>query len=60
MADRGGRRNIPQTLNDSELMQRYRLDGAGIMFVVDLIKDALTSPTQRHNVILLPAKSIQC
>ena len=51
MADRGGRRNILQTLNDSELIQRYRLDGAGIMFVVDLIRDALTSPTQRHNAM---------
>ncbi|KAK0132297.1 putative nuclease HARBI1 [Merluccius polli] len=39
MAERRGRRNILQTLNDR------------IMFVVDLIRDALTSPTQRHNAI---------
>ena len=51
MADGRGRRDILQTLDDSELMKRYRLDSAGIMFVVDLIRDALTSPTQRHNAI---------
>ena len=51
MADRRGRKEILQTLDDSELMKRYRLDRAGIMFVVDHIKDALTSPTQRHNAI---------
>ena len=44
MADGRGRRDILQTLDDSELMKRYRLDRAGIMFVVDLIKDALISP----------------
>ncbi len=49
MADGRGRRDILQTLDDSELMKRYRLDRAGIMFVVDLIRDALTSPTQHHN-----------
>lgn len=51
MAERRGRRDILQTLNDSELIKRYRLEGAGIMFVVDLIRDALTSPTQCHNAI---------
>ena len=51
MADRRGRRDILQTLDDSELMKHYRLDHAGIMFVVDLIRDALTSPTQHHNAI---------
>ncbi len=33
------RRNILQTLNDSELMKRYR---SGIMFVDDLVRGALT------------------
>ncbi len=46
-----GRRNILQTLNDSKLIKRYRLDRAGIIFVADLIRDELTSPTQRHNAI---------
>ena len=44
MADGRGRRDILQTLDDSEQMKCYRLDRAGIMFVVDLIKDALISP----------------
>ena len=51
MADGRGRRDILQTLDDSELMKRYRLDRAGITIVVDLIRDALTSPTQRHNAL---------
>ncbi len=52
------RRNLLQTLDDSELMKRYRLDCAGIMFVVDLIRAALTSPTQRHNAITPEMKVI--
>ncbi len=39
------------TMHDSELIRRYTLDHAGIMFVTDLIKDMLTSPTQRRNAI---------
>ncbi len=35
--------------NDSELTNRYRLDPAGTMFVVNLIGDVLTSHTQRSN-----------
>ncbi len=46
-----GKRNILQTLNDSKLMKRYRLDHAGVMFVVDLIRDALTSPNQCNHAI---------
>ena len=42
MAERQrGVRNILQTLNDSELMTHYRLDHVGIMFAVDLIKNAI-------------------
>lgn len=36
-----------QMLNTSELMKRCRLYRAGIMFVINLISDALTSPTQQ-------------
>ncbi len=36
------------TMHDSELIRRYTLDRAGIMFVTDLIKDMLTSPTPRR------------
>ncbi len=39
------------TMHDSELTRHYTLDRAGIMFVTGLIKDTLTSPTQRRNAI---------
>ncbi len=35
----------------TELIRRYTLDRAGIMFVTDLIKDMLTSLTLRRNAI---------
>ncbi len=40
-------------MHDIELIRRYTLDHAGIMFVTDLIKDMLTSPTPRWNAIAL-------
>ncbi len=36
-------------MHDSELIRRYTLDRAGIMFVTDLIKDMLTSLILRRN-----------
>ncbi len=39
------------TMHDSELIRRYTLDRAGIMFVTDLIRDTLTSPTPHRNAI---------
>ncbi len=33
-------------MHDSELIRHDTLDRAGIMFVTDLIKDMLTSPTR--------------
>ncbi len=38
-------------MHDSELIIRYTLDRAGIMFVTDLIKDMLTSLTLLRNAI---------
>ncbi len=38
------------TMHNSEL-RHYTLDRAGIMFVTDLIRDTLTSPTLRRNAI---------
>ncbi len=35
-------------MHDSELIRRYTLDRAGIMFVTDLIKDMVTSLTLRR------------
>ncbi len=39
-------------MHDSELLRRYTLDHAGIMFVTDLIRDMLTSLTLRWNTIV--------
>ncbi len=38
-------------MHDSELIRRCTLDRAGIMFLTDLIKDTLTSPTPCRNAI---------
>ncbi len=38
-------------MHDSELIRRYTLDHAGIMFVTDLIKDMVTSLTLHRNAI---------
>ncbi|XP_046370447.2 putative nuclease HARBI1 isoform X1 [Haliotis rufescens] len=45
------RKNIFSVYSDTELIQRFRLDCAGILFVTNLIRDRLTSPTQRNNAI---------
>jgi len=37
-------------IDDSDLIRRYRQDRAGIMFVTDLIRDTLISPTQRNAI----------
>ncbi len=40
------------TMHDSELIRRYTLNRAGIMFVTDLTRDTPdTSPTPRRNAI---------
>ncbi len=39
-------------MHDSELIRHYTLDCAGIMFVTDLIRDTLTSPTPHRNAIV--------
>ncbi len=41
------------TIHDSQLIRRYTLDGAGIMFVTDFIRNMLTSQSQtpRRNTI---------
>ncbi len=53
-----GRRNVLQTIDDSELIKRYRLVRAGIVFVSDLIREKLTSPMQRRNAIAPEMKVI--
>ncbi len=48
---RRGRRNVLHTMHDSQLIRRHTLDRARIMFVTDLIRDTLTSPTPHRNAI---------
>ncbi|KAK0143320.1 Protein FAM184A [Merluccius polli] len=40
-----------QTMEDCELIKRYRLNREGIKLVVELVRDAITSPTNRNNSI---------
>ena len=42
------RRNVLETMEDSELMKRYRLNREGIKLVVELVRDAITSQTNRN------------
>lgn len=43
--------NILEIFNDTELLKRYRLNREGFMFVVELVRDSITSPTNRNNPI---------
>lgn len=45
------RRNVLDELPDAELLKRYRLDRAGILFVTDLVREALTAPTKRNQAL---------
>ncbi|KAK9976517.1 hypothetical protein ABG768_021722 [Culter alburnus] len=48
--------NILERFNDNELLKRYRLNRGGIMTVVELVRDAVTSPTNRNNPITAEIK----
>ncbi|XP_056605038.1 putative nuclease HARBI1 [Triplophysa dalaica] len=52
------RRSVLETLNDTELIQRYRLNREGILIVVDLVRDAITVPTIRNNPIRAELKCL--
>ena len=45
------RRDVLGTLTDSELVTQYRLDRAGILYVTDLVRGALESPTGRSGAL---------
>lgn len=45
------RKDVLNDLSDHELIRRYRLDRAGIVFVTDLVRDELESPTLRNNAL---------
>ena len=50
--------NVFGIFNDRELIRRYRLDRAGIMVLVEHVRDAITSPTNRRNPISPEAKMV--
>lgn len=51
------RRDVLGELSDAELMKRYRFDREGILFVTDLVRDALQPPTNR-NVPITPEMKV--
>ncbi len=46
------------TMDDSELIRRCILDRARIMFMTDLIRDTLISPTPHRNAIAPEMESL--
>lgn len=47
----GARRDVLNDLDDRELLKRYRLDRAGILFVTDLVRERLTRQTSRSKAL---------
>ena len=45
------RKDILNTLSDSELVKRYRLDQAGVLYVTDLVREVLRRPTSRSHAL---------
>lgn len=51
------RKNVLDDLSDHELIERYRLDREGILFVTNLVRPRLVRPTQ-NNHVLTPEQKI--
>ena len=51
-------RKDPLEMYDDRELIRYRMDIAGILFVTDLIRDVITSPTLRNKSIYAELKVI--
>lgn len=45
------RKDIINELSDEELIKRYRLDRAGVIFVTDLVRPVLTNPTVTNKAL---------
>ncbi|XP_062849608.1 putative nuclease HARBI1 [Trichomycterus rosablanca] len=45
------RKNVFEMFDDFQLIKRYRLDRAGIIFVTDLVRDVISPSTTRSNAI---------
>jgi len=52
------RRDVLRELSDEELIKRYRLNRAGILFVTDLVRDALQSDSKRSRALTAEMKVI--
>lgn len=52
------RRDVLRELSDEELIKRYRLNRAGILFVTDLVRDTLQSDTKRNRALTAEMKVI--
>ncbi|XP_050733869.1 putative nuclease HARBI1 [Eriocheir sinensis] len=52
------RRDVLNELSDDELIQRYRLDREGILFVTNLVREALSSDTRRRSPLTPEMKVI--
>lgn len=44
--------------DDRELIKRYMMDLTGILYVTDLIRDVITSPTSRNKALFSELKVI--
>ena len=42
------RKSIFEMYDDAQLIKRYRFDRAGIVFIINLVRQALQSPVQRQ------------
>ena len=51
-------RDVLNAFNDAELIKRYRLDREGILFVTNLVREALSSETSRSNPLTPEMKVI--
>lgn len=45
------RKDVLNDLSDAELIKRYRLDRAGIMFVTELVRERISSQTNRNRPV---------
>ena len=52
------RRDVLNELSDAELIKRYRLDKEGILYVTNLVREALLSDTRRRSPLTPEMKVI--
>ena len=50
------RKNVLEMYDDAQLVKIYRFDSAGIIYITDLVRHALKSPTARNQAIARETK----